>query len=77
MHDRTFHCRHFDIKYVHTVYKYSKIFAIKKEKKVLLIKKILRGCKHAHNGSQCLACIIDSALTDCAIGAILDVGHNF
>ena len=31
--DRTFHCRHFDTKYVHIVKKYSKIFAIKNEKK--------------------------------------------
>ena len=31
--DRTFHCRHFDTKYVHIVKKYSGIFAIKEKSK--------------------------------------------
>ena len=53
--DRTFHCRHFDTKYVHIVNKYSEIFAIITWNVVLLIKAILEGCELARNGCQCSA----------------------
>ena len=42
---RPFNCRHFDTKYVHIVNKYSEKFAIKKMKKILMIKKTSNGVR--------------------------------
>ena len=62
-------------KYDHIVNRYSEKFAIKKDWKVFLIKKISTGCELAWQAAFKYSSV--SALTDCAIDARYNIFNNF